>query len=126
MLGALQQASITLEKEVAERTTVSVSLLNVHGMHLIRALDVNLAQPTALTYPIYDSTGSIFDGGYYTVNSFASWQFSRTLDCPWPPCINPLGRPIAQLGSIIEETLYLGVRASSAEPAAIWVFRPTP
>ena len=98
----VQQASITLEREVADRTTLSVSLLNVRGEHLIRALDVNLLPPSALTYPIFDSTGSIFQGGYYTVNSFASWQFSRTLDCPWPPCINPLGRPIAQLGAINE------------------------
>lgn len=98
----VQQASITLEKEVADRTTVALSLLNVHGEHLIRALDVNLPQPSALTYPIFDSTGSIFQGGYYTVDSFATWQFSRTLDCPWPPCINPLGRPITQLGAIDE------------------------
>ncbi|HEV3512710.1 MAG TPA: TonB-dependent receptor [Candidatus Sulfotelmatobacter sp.] len=98
----VQQASITLEKEVADRTTVALSLLNVHGEHLIRALDVNLPQPSALTYPLFDSTGSIFQGGYYTVDSFATWQFSRTLDCPWPPCINPLGRPIAQLGAIDE------------------------
>jgi hypothetical protein len=98
----VQQANITLEKEVADHTTVSLSLLTVHGEHLIRALDVNLAQPTALSYPIFDSTGSIFQGGYYTVDSFATWQFSRTLDCPFPPCINPLGRPIAQLGAINE------------------------
>jgi hypothetical protein len=98
----VRQSSITLQKEVADRTTVTVSLLNVHGEHLIRALDVNLPQPSALTYPLFDSTGSIFQGGYYTVDSFATWQFSRTLDCPWPPCINPLGRPIAQLGAIDE------------------------
>jgi hypothetical protein len=98
----VQQSSVTLEKEVIDRTTVSVSLLNVRGEHLIRALDVNLPQPQALTYPIFDSTGSIFRGGYYTVDSFATWQFTRTLDCPWPPCINPLGRPIAQLGTIDE------------------------
>jgi len=105
----VQQASITLEKEVADRTTLSLSLLNVHGEHLIRALDVNLPGPplywnlpTALTYPIFDSTGSIFQGGYYTVDSFATWQFTRSLTCPWPPCINPLGRPIAQLGAIDE------------------------
>jgi len=98
----VQQASVTLEKEVADHTTVAVSLLNVRGEHLIRALDVNLPQPSALTYPIFNSTGSIFTGGYYTVDSFATWQFSRTLDCPWPPCINPLGRPIAQLGAINE------------------------
>jgi hypothetical protein len=98
----VQQASITLEKEVADRTTVSLSLLNVHGEHLIRALDVNLPQPTPLNYPIFDSTGSIFQGGYYTVDSFATWQFTQSLTCPWPPCINPLGRPIAQLGAIDE------------------------
>ncbi len=98
----VQQANLTLEKEVADHTTVSVSLLNVRGEHLIRALDVNLPQPTAATYPIFDSTGSIFQGAYYTVDSFATWQFSRTLSCPFPPCINPLGRPIAQLGAINE------------------------
>jgi outer membrane receptor protein involved in Fe transport len=98
----VQQASLTLEKEVADHTTVSISLLNVRGEHLIRALDVNLPQPTALTYPIFDSTGSIFQGGFYTVDSFATWQFTQSLTCPFPPCINPLGRPIAQLGAIDE------------------------
>jgi Carboxypeptidase regulatory-like domain/TonB dependent receptor len=98
----VQQASVTLEREVASHTTVAISYLYVHGEHLIRALDVNLPPPVALSYPIFDSTGSIFSGGYYTVDSFATWQFSRTLDCPFPPCINPLGRPIAQLGAINE------------------------
>lgn len=98
----VQQASITLEKEVADRTTLSLSVLNVHGEHLIRALDVNLPPPVASTYPIFDSTGSIFEGAYYSVDSFATWQFTQSLTCPWPPCINPLGRPIAQLGSIDE------------------------
>ena len=98
----VQQASLTLEREVASHTTVAVSYLYVHGEHLIRALDVNLPPPVALTYPIFDSTGSIFTGGHYTVDSFATWQYTRTLDCPFPPCINPLGRPIAQLGAIDE------------------------
>jgi len=98
----VQQANVTLEKEVASHTTISISVLTVHGEHLIRALDVNLAQPTALNYPIFDSTGSIFQGGYYTVDSFATWQFTKSLTCPFPPCINPLGRPIAQLGAIDE------------------------
>jgi hypothetical protein len=98
----VQQASLTLEREVTDRTTIAVSYLYVHGEHLIRALDVNLPPPVALTYPIFDSTGSIFSGGYYTVDSFASWQFTRSLTCPFPPCINPLGRPIAQLGAINE------------------------
>jgi hypothetical protein len=87
---------------VVSHTTLALSLLSVRGEHLIRALDINLAQPTALTYPIFDSTGSIFQGSYYTVDSFATWQFTRSLTCPFPPCINPLGRPIAQLGAINE------------------------
>ena len=98
----VQQANLTLEKEIVDRTTVALSLLTVRGEHLIRALDVNLPQPAAETYPIFDSTGSIFQGGYYTLDSFATWQFTRSLTCPFPPCINPLGRPIAQLGAINE------------------------
>jgi Carboxypeptidase regulatory-like domain/TonB dependent receptor len=98
----VQQTSVTLEKEIADHSSVAISYLYVHGEHLIRALDVNLPPPTALTYPIFDSTGSIFEGGYYSVDSFATWQFARSLTCPFPPCINPLGRPIAQLGAIDE------------------------
>jgi hypothetical protein len=98
----VQQTSLTIEREVASHTTVAVSYLYVHGEHLIRALDVNLPPPVALTYPIFDSTGSIFQGGYYTVDSFATWQYTQSLTCPFPPCINPLGRPIAQLGAIDE------------------------
>ena len=109
----VQQASLTFEKEVADRTTLTLSLLAVRGEHLIRALDVNLPPPAALNYPIFDSTGSIFQGGTYTVDSFATWQFTQSLTCPFPPCINPLGRPIAQLGSIDEfqseaSSLYYG------------------
>jgi hypothetical protein len=98
----VQQSSLTLEKEVARRTTIALSLLNVRGEHLIRALDVNLPQPVALTYPLFDSTGSVFSGDYYRVDSFSTWQFTRSLTCPWPPCINPLGRPISSLGAINE------------------------
>jgi hypothetical protein len=98
----VQQASLTLEREVASHTTIAVSYLYVHGEHLIRALDVNLPQPQPLTYPLFDSTGSIFQNGYYAVDSFATWQLASSLTCPFPPCINPLGRPIAQLGSIDE------------------------
>ena len=98
----VQQASLTFEREVAGQTTVAVSYLYVHGEHLIRALDVNLPPPVALTYPLFDSTGTIFQGGYYTVDSFATWQYTQSLTCPFPPCINALGRPIAQLGSIDE------------------------
>ncbi|MGA7336145.1 MAG: TonB-dependent receptor, partial [Candidatus Sulfotelmatobacter sp.] len=98
----VQQASLTFEREVAGHATVAVSYLYVHGEHLIRALDVNLPPPVALTYPLFDSTGTIFQGGYYTVDSFATWQYTQSLTCPFPPCINALGRPVAQLGSIDE------------------------
>jgi hypothetical protein len=98
----VQQASFTLEKEVVSHTTIALSALTVHGEHLIRALDVNLPQPSPVAYPIFDSTGSVFQGGYYTVDSFATWQYTRSLTCAFPPCINPLGRPIAQLGAIDE------------------------
>jgi hypothetical protein len=98
----VQQSSLTFEREVTGQTTVAISYLYVHGEHLIRALDVNLPPPVALTYPLFDSTGTIFQGGYYTVDSFATWQYTQSLTCPFPPCINALGRPIAQLGSIDE------------------------
>ncbi len=98
----VQQSSLTLEKEVADHTTVAVSLLNVRGEHLIRALDVNLPEPTPLSYPIFDPTGSAFQNSYYTIDSFSTWQFTKSLTCPWPPCVNPLARPYAELGSINE------------------------
>ncbi len=47
----VQQTSLTFEREVVDRTTLSLSLLNVRGEHLIRALDVNLPQPVALELP---------------------------------------------------------------------------
>ena len=37
---------------------------------------------------------------YYTVDSFSTLQFTQSLQCPFPPCINPLARPISQLGSV--------------------------
>lgn len=38
--------------------------------------------------------------GYGGVDTFSSWQFSSSPSCPFPPCINPLARPIPQLGAI--------------------------
>ncbi|HEY1676866.1 MAG TPA: TonB-dependent receptor [Candidatus Sulfotelmatobacter sp.] len=98
----VQQSSLSFEKEFAGRTTVTLSALNVHGEHLIRALDVNLPAPTNLTYPIFDPTGTIFQNAYYAVASFSTWQFQQSLTCPFPPCVNPLARPIPQLGAIDE------------------------
>jgi hypothetical protein len=50
-------------------------------------------------YPIFDSSG-VNLLGYGSVQTFATWQFSSSLTCPFPPCINPRARPIPQLGSI--------------------------
>jgi hypothetical protein len=96
----VQQASLTIEKEVAKKTAIGVAYLFVAGKHLIRARDMNLPQPVQETYPIFDETGSKFTGDFYTFNSFANWQFARSLTCPFPPCVNDLQRPIASLGAI--------------------------
>ncbi|HEX6503975.1 MAG TPA: TonB-dependent receptor [Terriglobales bacterium] len=95
----VQQGSLNVEREVGHRLAAGVSYLYVHGQNLIRARDVNLPIPQQVSYPVFDETGvSLL--GYYNVDSFSSWQFSRSMTCPWPPCINPLGRPIASLGAI--------------------------
>jgi len=96
----VEQASVTLEREVAHRLAVSVSYLYVHGVDLIRARDVNLPPPVNVEYPVYNSTGTNFLGTYYDVASFSTWQMTPSFTCPFPPCINPLARPIPQLGAI--------------------------
>jgi len=95
----VHQASMTLEREVAHRVMAQVSYTFVHGQNLIRARDVNLPPPTDVQYPIFDSSG-LNVLGYGDVETFSTWQFSSSLTCPFPPCINPLARPIPQLGSI--------------------------
>jgi hypothetical protein len=67
---------------------------------MIRARDVNLPPPTYYSYPIFDPTGSTFQNAFYSVPSFATWQTTSSISCPFPPCINPLNRPISQLGAI--------------------------
>ncbi len=96
----VQQASLNVEREVAHRMSVGVSYMYVHGVDLIRARDVNLPPPVNVSYPVYDPSGTNFLGTYYDVNSFSTFQSTRSLTCPFPPCINPLARPIPQLGSI--------------------------
>jgi hypothetical protein len=95
----VQQASLNVERELAHRFAAGVSYLYVHGQNLIRARDVNLPPPQRLSYPVFDETGTDLVGSY-TVDSFSSWQFSPSMTCPWPPCVNLLTRPIAQLGAI--------------------------
>lgn len=95
----IHQVSVSLEREIAKRVVADISYSFVHGQNLIRARDVNLPPPTNVQYPIFDSSGLNLLG-YGSVESFATWQFTSSLTCPFTPCINPLARPIPQLGSI--------------------------
>jgi outer membrane receptor protein involved in Fe transport len=95
----VHQASLDLERELGSRVVAEVSYSFVHGQNLIRARDVNLPPPTNVQYPIYDASGGNLLG-YGSVASFATWQFSSTLSCPFPPCVNPLVRPVPQLGAV--------------------------
>jgi hypothetical protein len=97
----VEQASLTLEKEVAHRLAIGAAYMYVHGENMLRARDVNLPEPVDVTYPVYDESG-VNLLGYYNTSSFSTWQYRQTLDCPYTPCINPLARPIPQLGSINE------------------------
>jgi hypothetical protein len=113
----VQQASLSLERELAGGLTGTVSYLYVHGVDMIRARDVNLPAPTYYSYPIVDSTGSIVPNAFYNVESFATWQTSYSIGCPYPPCINSLARPISQLGAIDQfesagSTVYNGMTVS--------------
>ena len=95
----VHQVSASVEHEIANRVVAEISYSFVRGQNLIRARDVNLPPPTNVQYPIFDSSG-VNLLGYGSVESFSTWQFSTGQTCPFPPCINPLGRPIPQLGSI--------------------------
>jgi hypothetical protein len=96
----VQQASLNIEKELAPKMAAGVSYMFVHGSHLIRAIDANLPQPVMESYPVFDATGQTFTGQYYNVPSFAGWTTTKTLACPFPPCLNDVQRPIPQMGSI--------------------------
>jgi len=95
----VEQASLNLEREMAHRLAAGISYTYVHGDGLIRARDMNLPKPQSVEYPVYDEAGN-FLSSYYDVNSFSNWEMTRTLTCPFPPCIDPLQRPIPQLGAI--------------------------
>jgi hypothetical protein len=71
----------------------------LHGEHLIRALDANLPEPKITEYPVYDDQ-SLLTSDYYSVASFAAWQTTRSVGCPYPPCLNDVQRPDPRLGTI--------------------------
>jgi hypothetical protein len=95
----VHQVSVSLERELANRVVGEISYSFVRGQDLVRARDLNLPPPTVVDYPLYDASGANLLG-YGTVNTFATWQSSTSFTCPFSPCINPLARPIPQLGSI--------------------------
>ena len=96
----VQQGSLSLERELADGFMGQVSYLYVHGVDMIRSRDVNLPPPTFYSYPIFDSAGNNFQNAFYNVESFATWQTSYSISCPFPPCINTVDRPISRLGAI--------------------------
>ena len=96
----VQQASLSIERELGGGFMGAVSYLFVHGVDMIRARDVNLPPPTYYSYPVFSPGGGTFQNAFYDVESFSTWQTSYSISCPYPPCINPLGRPIPQLGAI--------------------------
>jgi hypothetical protein len=113
----VQQGSLSMEREIADRFAMGVSYLYVHGENLIRARDMNLPAPTEYSYPIYDASGDSFQNSYYTVNSFSTWQMTQSLSCPYPPCINAIDRPVPQLGAInqfesVASSIYHGMTVS--------------
>ena len=95
----VEQANLTVEHELGAKLFISAGYLYVHGVHLIRSLDVNLPKPTVLDYPVYNDTGSVFLG-IDEVASFATWQTKPSVSCPYPPCINDVQRPNPRLGTI--------------------------
>ena len=96
----VDQASVNVEREIANRFAAGMSYMYVHGENLIRSRDVDLPPPVTVPYPVFDASGATFLGSYHNVDSFSTLQFTRSLDCIFPPCINTLARPIPQLSAI--------------------------
>jgi hypothetical protein len=93
------QANVSVQRELGHNIILSAGYAYVHGIHEIRSLDRNLPKPIITDYPVYNDTGSVFLG-MYDVASFSTWQNTKSLTCPYPPCINPVQRPDPRLGAI--------------------------
>ena len=114
----VDQGSLSLEREIGDRFAVGATYLFVHGQHLIRARDANLPDPVIEEYPVYSADGSTFTGQYYDVASFGTWQMTKSISCPFPPCMNDVQRPIPQLDSVnvfesAAESIYHGLTISA-------------
>jgi outer membrane receptor protein involved in Fe transport len=112
----VRQASLTVEKEVWNRFAFGLAYLYVSGQNLIRSRDVNLPEPEMVYYPVYDPDGT-YTGQLLPVDSFATWQMKKSLTCPYPPCLNDVVRPVANVGGIYVfesagESVYHGMTVS--------------
>jgi hypothetical protein len=96
----VHQGSVSVERELFHRLAGSLSYLYVRGAGLIRARDANLPVPVRLSYPVFDESGTEFTGEFFEVDSFSGWQLTPSVECPLPPCLIPLQRPIPQLGEV--------------------------
>jgi hypothetical protein len=113
----VDQASLSLERDVGGGFAVAGTYLYVHGQHLIRARDANLPDPVIEEYPIFSSDGSEFTGNYYLEPSFGTWQTTPSIDCPFVPCVNDPQRPVPQLDTVdvfesAAESIYHGFTLS--------------
>ncbi len=93
-----EQANLTMQREFGRNVVGTVSYEYVHGLHLLRSLDVNLPAPTITQYPVYNDAGSVFLG-MYDVASFTTEQTTQSATCPYPPCINPATEAESATGS---------------------------
>ncbi|HEY3929202.1 MAG TPA: TonB-dependent receptor [Candidatus Koribacter sp.] len=114
----VQQASFTLEKELPSRVVVATTYLYVHGEHMLRAVDANLPTPEIVTYPVYEGDGTTPTGQIVQEASFGTWQMTRSMTCPYPPCVNDVQRPIPTVGAInvyqsAASSLYNGLTVSA-------------
>jgi hypothetical protein len=111
-----EQANVSVQRELSSNLVLTATYAYVHGINEIRSLDKNLPKPIITDYPVYNDAGSVFLG-MYSVASFATWQTTPSLACPYPPCINPVQRPQPLLGAINSfesesSSLYSGLTVS--------------
>lgn len=112
-----EHASLTVQRELPGKVVASASYQYVRGVNLVRSLDANLPKPKVTDYPVYNDDGSVFLNTYYQVASFSTWQTTRSVTCPYPPCINSVQRPDPRLGTInsfesIASSAYSGLAIS--------------
>ncbi len=112
----VRQGSLTVEKEIWSHIAIGAGYLYVSGQNLVRARDVNLPEPETVYYPVYDPSDT-YTGELLPVDSFATWQMTPSLTCPFPPCLNDVVRPVPNIGGIyvfesVAQSVYHGLTVS--------------